>query len=138
MGPIQRHAAINTSWRSTGKFDYVSDVHIWSRQPSVNGKFYIFKMAIELQPVQSSKKKSKRDRNSSDHRKRKDRATDVSSKGDLTVDEGQGTERQRKKRKREREGAAVDGALAFSLAWWSADSDAVICTYNCRYERTQR
>ena len=74
-------------------------------------------MAIELQPVQSSKKKSKKDRKSSDDRKRKDRATDVSSKGDLTVDEGQGTERPRKKRKREREGAAIDGALSFSLAW---------------------
>ena len=88
-------------------FDYVSDVHIWSRKPSVK---IIFKnkMAIELQ--QPSKKKSKKDR------KRKDRATDVSSKGDLAVDEGQETERQRKKRKREREGAAIDGALTHFLA----------------------
>lgn len=70
-------------------------------------------MAIEIEPVQSSKKKSKKDRKSSDNRKRKDRATDVSSKGDLALDEGEETGRQRKKRKRD---TAVDGALSFSLA----------------------
>jgi len=72
-------------------------------------------MAVELQPIQSSKKKSKKDRKSSKDRKRKDRDTDVSSKGDLVVDEGEETGRQRKKRKREREGA-IDGALSSSLA----------------------
>ena len=70
-------------------------------------------MAIEIEPVQSSKTKSKKDRKSSDDRKRKDRATDVSSKGDLTLDEGEETGRQRKKRKRD---AAIDGALSFSPA----------------------
>lgn len=81
-------------------------------------------MAIELQPIQSSKKKSKKDKKSSKDRKRKDRDTNVSSKGDLVVDEGEETGRQRKKRKREREGAAIDGALSFSLALQSADMDA--------------
>jgi hypothetical protein len=70
-------------------------------------------MTIEIEPVQPSKKKSKKDRKSSDDRKRKDRATDVSSKGDLPLDEGEETGRQRKKRKRD---AAIDGALSFSLA----------------------
>ena len=70
-------------------------------------------MAIEIEPVQPSKKKSKKDRKSSDNRKRKDRATDVSSKGDLALDEGEETGRQRKKRKRD---TAVDGALSFSPA----------------------
>ena len=65
-------------------------------------------MAIELEPVQPSKKKSKKDRKSSDDRKRKDRAADVPSKGDPTLDEGEETGRQRKKRKRD---AAIDGAL---------------------------
>ncbi len=71
-------------------------------------------MTLELQLVQSSKKKSKKDR------KRKDRATDVSSRGDLAVDEGEEREKRRKekerKRKRKREGA-IDGALSFSLAF---------------------
>ena len=68
-------------------------------------------MAIELEPVQPSKKKSKKDRKSSDDRKCKARAADVSSKGDPTLDEGGETGRQRKKRKRD---AAIDGALIFA------------------------
>jgi hypothetical protein len=66
-------------------------------------------MTLELQLVQSSKRKSKKDR------KRKDRAIDVSSPGDLAVDEGEEREKKRKERKRKREGA-IDGALSFSLA----------------------
>jgi hypothetical protein len=74
-------------------------------------------MTLELQ---SSKKKSKKDRKTSDDRKRKG----ISSQGDLAVNREEAREWKRKE-KGER------GALSFSLALQCADPDTVICT--CRY-----
>ena len=88
-------------------------------------------MTLELQ---SSGKKSKKDRKASDDRKRKERATDVSSQGDTAID---GEEvRERKRKKSEREGA-IDGAFSLLLALQCVDPDTVICTRNHRYKKAQ-
>jgi hypothetical protein len=88
-------------------------------------------MTLELQ---SSKKKSKKDRKPSDDRKRKDRATDVSSQGDLAID---GEEvRERKRKKSEKEGA-IDGAFSHLFALQCVDPDTVIRTRNYRYKKAQ-
>lgn len=68
-------------------------------------------MAVDVQQLQSSKKKHKKDIKDSDDRKRNDR--DLGA-GDLVVTEVEGKKKKRKERKKEREGA-IDGALSFSL-----------------------
>ena len=92
-------------------------------------------MTLELQ---SSKKKSKKDRKTSDDRKRKDRATDVSSQGDLAIDgeEQRERKRKRKEKKSEREGA-IDGALSFLLTLQCVDPDTVIRTRTYRCKKAQ-
>ena len=87
-----------------------------------NGKKYVrtgfilVAMAVDIEQLQSSKKKHKKDRKDSDHRKRNDRDL-----GDLVVTEVEGKKKKRKERKKEREGA-IDGALSFSLVLQRADS----------------
>lgn len=88
-------------------------------------------MTLELQ---SSKKKSKKDRKTSDDRKRKDRATDVSSQGDLAIDGEQVRERKRKKSERE---GAIDGAFSLLLTLQCVNPDTVIRTCNYRYKKAQ-
>jgi ATP-dependent RNA helicase DBP3 len=76
---------------------------------------------VDIQQLQSSKKKHKKDRKDSDDRKRNDR--DLGA-GDLVVTEVEGKKKKRKERKEEREGA-IDGALSFSLVLQKADSGAL-------------
>ncbi len=91
-------------------------------------------MTIDIQHLQSSKKKHKKDRKDSDDRKRNDRGIDVC---DLVVTKGERKKKKRKERKEEREGA-IDGALCFSLDLQRADSNAIMCAYSCRWKRWQR
>lgn len=78
-------------------------------------------MTIDVQQLQSSKKKHSKDRKDSDGQKPNDRDLCV---GDLVVTEVEGKKKKRKERKEEREGA-TDGALSFSLVLQRADSDAL-------------
>jgi ATP-dependent RNA helicase DBP3 len=83
--------------------------------------FILAAMTVDIEQLQSSKKKHKKDRKDSDDRKRNDRDLGV---GDLVVTEVEGKKKKRKERKEEREGA-TDGALSFSLVLQRADSDAL-------------
>jgi hypothetical protein len=85
-------------------------------------------MALDIQLVQSSKKKHKKDR------KRNDRD---SGTGDLAVTEEEEKRKRRKERKEKKEGA-IDGALSFSFALQRADPGAIVCAYSCRSGKWQR
>lgn len=79
------------------------------------------KMTIDVQLVQSSKKKHRKDRKGSDDQTR----------GGPSVTEREEKRKKRKERKKERVGAS-DGALSFSFVFArEADSGTVICAYSC-------
>jgi ATP-dependent RNA helicase DBP3 len=80
--------------------------------------FILVAMTVDIQQLQSSKMKHKKDKKDSDDRKRNDIGA-----GDLVVTEVEGKKKKCKERKEEREGA-IDGALSFSLVLQRADSDA--------------
>ena len=78
-------------------------------------------MTIDVQLVQSSKKKHRKDR----------KGPDDQTRGDPSVVEREEKRKKRKERKKERDGAS-DGALSFSFVFAEgANSGTVICAYSC-------
>jgi hypothetical protein len=97
------------AWRAGDLMDYVSDLPLSRRKNKTRTQ--IVAMTIDLQ--NTTQKKSKKDRKTSDDRKRKERPSDVSGNDDLVLDREE-RKRKRKEKRREKEGA-IDGALSFPM-----------------------